>query len=108
MNMEQIKQEALTRATTNETMSNYPAIFEGFMEKGIPEDDILPRENIFTYRAWQAKGRQVQKGEHGVKIVTWIDVKSKKKDEGDDEKVRKMPRTVTVFHVSQTKKMKDN
>jgi hypothetical protein len=43
--------EALSRATTGLSMSNYPTIYGGFMEKGIPESEIKPRENVFTYNA---------------------------------------------------------
>jgi hypothetical protein len=35
-------------------MSNYPTIYGGFKEKGIPESEIKPRENVFTYKAWRA------------------------------------------------------
>ena len=42
--------EALSRATTGLSMSNYPTIY-GFKEKGIPESEIRPRENVFTYNA---------------------------------------------------------
>src|SRR6266568_1314871 len=69
---EQMQQEALGRAIGNQSTMNYGAIFQGFMEKGIPESDILPRENVFTYHAWRALGRQVRRGEHGVKVTTWI------------------------------------
>jgi hypothetical protein len=64
--------EALSRATTGLSMSNYPTIYSGFMEKGIPELEIKPRENVFTYAAWRALGRQVRRGEHGVKVLTFI------------------------------------
>jgi hypothetical protein len=60
--------EALSRATSGLSMSNYPTIYGGFMEKGIPESEIKPRENVFTYNAWRALGRQVRRGEHGVKV----------------------------------------
>src|SRR5712692_9223746 len=53
----EIRQEALTRAVTGQSYSNYPAIVAGFMAKGIPEDQIKPRENVFTYEAWRALGR---------------------------------------------------
>ena len=71
---EQIQQEALSRAATGQALTNYPAIIRGFMEKGIPADDIRPRENVFTYHAWRALGRQVRRGEHGVKVVTFVSV----------------------------------
>lgn len=56
---EAIRQEALTRAISGQTMSNYPAIYQGFIAKGIPESEILPRENVFTFNAWRALGRYV-------------------------------------------------
>jgi len=54
-------------------------------------------DNVFTYNAWKALGRQVNKGEHGVKVVTWIDA---------TDKITGLPtklcRASTVFHISQT------
>ena len=35
--------EALARATTGQSMSNYPTIYGGFIQKGIPESEIKPR-----------------------------------------------------------------
>jgi hypothetical protein len=104
---EQMQQEALSRAASGITMSNFPAIFKGFMAKGIPEADIRPRENVFTYHAWRALGRQVRRGEHGVKVTTVVSA-DKKTGESDPEtgepkKVRiRRPWSATVFHVSQT------
>ncbi len=91
----QQQSEALFRAENNLSTSNYPAIYAGFEEKGF--SDIQPRVNVFTYHAWRAKGRQVRKGEHGVKVVTWIT--SKDKDTGKESKY---PKKTTVFHISQT------
>ena len=90
--------EALDRAENGESWSNYPAIFAGFQAKGISEADILPRENVFTFNAWIAKGRVVKRGEHGVKVVSWIPIKDK--DTG--EVTGKRPRSAAVFHISQT------
>jgi antirestriction protein ArdC len=101
-----VQREALTRAVTGQTMSNYPAIFQGFNAKGIPESEIRPRENVFTFEAWKALGRYVRKGEHGVKIVTFIESKSKEIDRDTGEpKVIRRPWSTTVFHISQTKAM---
>jgi antirestriction protein ArdC len=106
--------EALTRAVTGQTLSNFPAIFQGFMAMGIPEQDIRPRENVFTYEAWKALGRHVRKGEHGVKVVTFITTDGRKTEEPQTENVEatepqpkksrphSRPWTTTVFHVSQT------
>ena len=95
MTTTQQQSEALSRATTNLSMLNYPAIYAGFEEKGI--SDVQPRVNVFTYQAWRAKGRQVRKGERGVKVVTWITVKDK-----ETEKESTFPKKTAVFHISQT------
>ncbi len=97
----EIRKEALTRAVTGLTVSNYPAIYKGFMEKGIPESEIKPRENVFTYEAWHALGRYVRRGEHGVKIVTFIDCVRENKETGEKETYSR-PWHTAVFHVSQT------
>ena len=54
-------QEALSRARGNTSGLNYQTIFAGFMARGIPSSEIIPRENVLTYKAWQAIGRQVKK-----------------------------------------------
>ncbi|MFL5343014.1 MAG: ArdC-like ssDNA-binding domain-containing protein [Gemmataceae bacterium] len=107
---EQVQQEALARAAGGQSLGNWPAIIAGFLAKGIPEADIRPRENVFTYHAWRALGRQVRRGEHGVKVVTFVTV-------GDAEPAPahataasaekrptrgRRPWAATVFHVSQT------
>src|SRR5712692_5764868 len=81
-----VRQEALTRAVSGQTMSNYPAIFHGFIAKGIPESEIRPRENVFTFNAWRALGRTVRRGEHGVKVLTFIDCEGKEVDVETGEK----------------------
>ena len=99
--------EALSRALTGQSWSNFPAIIQGFKARGIPEDQISPRENVFTYQAWKALGRQVRKGEHGVKVITFIKRDKKTKDTKTGEvklQTYSMPRTVSVFHISQTDK----
>lgn len=98
-----VRREALMRAVSGQTMSNYPTIFQGFMARGIPESEIHPRETVFTFEAWKALGRYVRKGEHGVKVVTFIETKSKEvdRDTGEPKTIRR-PWTTTVFRVSQT------
>lgn len=100
-NREEAKQEALSRAVLGQSVSNFPAIFQGFAAKGIPETEIKPRENIFTFNAWKALGRVVRRGEHGVKVVTFINCSKENKETGEKESFRR-PWTTTVFHVSQT------
>ena len=103
MTTEEMRQEALGRARGGLTMSNYPTIIGGFMAKGIPAEAIEPRVNVFTYEAWRALGRHVRRGEHGVRVLTWIPIDEKK--DADGTIIRKggtRPRAATVFHVSQT------
>ena len=97
-----IAAEALSRATAGKTLTNYPAIFQGFLALGIAEADILPRENVLTYHAWRALGRQVRKGEHGVKVVTFIPATRKDRETGEEIATGKRPWNSTVFHISQT------
>jgi hypothetical protein len=108
---QQMQQEALDRAVCGQSLSNWPAIIHGFLAKGVPEADIRPRENVFTYHAWRALGRQVRRGEHGVKVTTYITPRPKADDaQADAEKPAdgkrqarySRPWTATVFHVSQT------
>ena len=110
---QQIEQEALDRAVNGQTLSNWPAIFAGFMAKGIPENDIKPRENVLTYHAWRALGRQVRRGEHGVKVCTFVTCEGKRDEAGDEaaepnqtKRGYRRPWTATVFHVSQTDPVK--
>ena len=98
---EQMQQEAPSRAAIGQSLTNLPAIIAGFMAKGIPEMDIRPRENIFTYHAWRALGRQVRRGEHGVKVLTFVDMAKESKETGEKQTFRR-PWSTTVFHVSQT------
>ena len=92
-----LSKESLLRAKNGDSLANYPAIFQGFAAKGISANDIKPRENVFTYNAWKALGRQVRKGEKGVKVVTWIPAK-----DSDSENSFMLCKHSTVFHVSQT------
>lgn len=104
MDKHEIQQQALAKAVSGQSLSNYPAIIAGFIEKGIPEGEIKPRENVFTYNAWKALGRQVRKGEHGVKVGTYVPMeRTQERADGTTETVHfKRPRLTTVFHVSQT------
>ena len=104
-NQSAVAQEALGRARDSLSLTNYPTIFNGFVEKGISPDDIRPRENVFTFHAWRALGRAVKKGEHGVQILTFVPMtrKAADPDTGQEiEKTYRRPKSTTVFHVSQT------
>lgn len=102
-----IQQESLERARFGQSVSNYPAIYRGFAEKGIPESEINPRENIFTYAAWKALGRQVRRGEHGVKVMT-VRTGTKRDTRTGEESRYSFPTRSTVFHVSQTEAITAN
>jgi hypothetical protein len=96
-------QDALNRAVSSHSLSNFPAIFRGFAAKGIPESEIKPRENVFTFDAWKALGRVVRRGEHGVKVCTFVERQGKELDQDTGErKMIRLPWTTTVFHISQT------
>lgn len=90
-----IRQASLDRALQSPSLTNFGTILEEFAARGIAVEQIRPRENVFTYNAWQALGRQVRKGEHGVRICVWIEC-------GEGDEAKRLPRHSTVFHVSQT------
>lgn len=103
MNKKEIQEQAYRNAVNGESLSNYPLIFDGFKAKGIDPDDIKPRENVFTYHAWRELGRQVSRGEHGVRICTWILVgETEDTQTGEKKPGYRKPHYTTVFHVSQT------
>jgi len=101
MSTQEIQRQAITKALTGQSLANYPAIFAGFLAMGIPESEIKPRENVFTFNAWKALGRFVRKGEHGVRIATIVTKTRVNKSTGLDETFS-MPWSTTVFHISQT------
>jgi len=98
-----IAEQALANARAEKSFANYPAIIAGFIEKGIAPEEISPRENVLTYNAWLALGRQVRRGEHGVKVLTMVAAKGKPAEDGQGaSKSFKFPRSVAVFHITQT------
>jgi antirestriction protein ArdC len=98
-----VANEALMRASTGQSGANYGAIFHGFIDKGIAESEIRPRENVFTFHAWRALGRTVRKGEHGVRVSTWVPVQARvDAATGEVRPGGKRPKLAVVFHVSQT------
>jgi hypothetical protein len=103
---EEIQAEALSRAINPVgPATNFPAIIHGFIAKGIPESEIRPRENVLTYNAWRALGRQVRRGEHGVRVLTFLPGREREEVTTGERKVARRasrPWTATVFHVSQT------
>jgi len=95
---EEIEREALARATGSQSVANEAACIREFSERGIPEEEIIPRVNVLTFNAWKASGRYVRRGEHGVKLTVWVPVKS----DDESEEPRKRPVSAVVFHISQT------
>ena len=76
-----------------------------FAARGIDPADVEPRVNVLTYRAWQAKARQVRRGERSVRISTFIPIDAKIDPVTGKvlEPASSRPWTAAVFHVSQTK-----
>lgn len=105
MTMAEVRTGALSRARGGRSLANDEAVIRGFMARGFQAVDIAPRENVLTYRAWQAVGRQVRKGEHGVRLSTWIPVEKRDAATGEKRPDGIRPKVVTVFHVSQTDKV---
>jgi hypothetical protein len=104
----EMQNEALDRAQNGQALTNYPAIFAGFTAKGIPEGEIKPRENVFTFHAWKALGRSVKRGEHGVKVVTFVECTRAVVENGEEKtEGYRRPHTTTVFHMSQTEPTAD-
>jgi antirestriction protein ArdC len=99
-----LQSRALAKARGGQSTCNYRAILEGFVAMGIAAEEILPRVNVLTFHAWKALGRCVSKGQHGVKVTTFIQVRKTEADTGETTG-RSMPRVTTVFHVSQTEEL---
>src|SRR5262249_35094583 len=103
---EQIQQEALDRAIGNQSTANWGAIFAGFAAKGITEADIRPRENVFTYHASRARGRQWRGGEHGANVTPGVPAQGKEEIAPDTREKKegrgfRVCKYATVFHLSQ-------
>jgi len=97
-------EEALARIQSGVSENDGAAIL-AFWQAGVELTDITPRENVLTFKAWRAKGRQVAKGASGVPVVVWFPVKEKDKTRTEKDgspKTRMMSRTVRLFHESQT------
>src|SRR5436190_24232583 len=98
--------ESLQRATSGLSFLNYETIIREFLARGIPADQIIPRENVLPFQAWKAPGRHVRRGEHGVRILTWIPSGSMVSDVDQltgapSKQQRYRPASQVLFHVSQ-------
>ena len=87
--------EALARIQSRVSKNDFAAIVQ-FAECGIHPNDLTPRVNILTFKAWKALGRRVAKGATGQKVCVWVPVEKDGKEDG----VR--PITAVLFHISQT------
>lgn len=96
----EIQAESLSRAVNGNSLANEMLAIDMFAARGIPAEDIKPRENVFTFNAWKALGRQVRKGEKAVALPTRKTCRKKKADGTED--IYTVPWTAYVFHVSQT------
>jgi hypothetical protein len=96
-----MQRATLRRIEESPSLANFAAVIEEFASRGIPESEIQPKENCLTYNAWQAKGRQVRRGQHGVKITVYVPA-TPAKDAPPDAEATLRPVSATVFHVSQT------
>ena len=97
--------EALSNGTRFVPNSNDGPVTLEFKARGIPVEDIhtfAPDQNVFTYNAWQAQGRQVRKGETSVRCTVWIPVVVKSKDPDKPDKTRSRMHNACLFHISQT------
>lgn len=68
--------EAVTFETISET--NAHILMMAAHARGC---QCMPYSDWFTFNRWQAQGFQVQKGEHGVCLTTYIPIKDKDSDE---------------------------
>jgi antirestriction protein ArdC len=93
-------QEALDRARNGSSLNNEALTVQHFAALGY--DDIRPRENVLTFKAWQALGRVVKKGEHGCRLTTWTTTEKEDPKTGK-AKTTSIPRPSYVFHEDQTK-----
>ena len=87
--------EALARIQSRVSKNDFAAIVQ-FANCGIHPDDITPRVNVLTFKAWKALGRRVAKGATGQRVTVWVPVEKAGKPDG----VR--PITAVLFHETQT------
>jgi len=62
-------------------------------------EDFDPHTDAMPYSSWVAYGFVVKKGQKALKSITFLEVKDK-----DDKVVRKIKRTVNLFHKRQVEK----
>jgi N-terminal domain of anti-restriction factor ArdC len=63
-----------------------------------------PQTNCFTLPTWNKLGFRVRKGEKAIRSVTLIEKIDPTAEEGEQEEVRKYPKTVYLFYIKQVEK----
>ena len=66
----------------------------------------LPYIDVFTFRRWKAQGFQVQKGQHGIHVTTYIPTYSKD-ESGEQVETGKRPWTSVLFCRHQVKPIEE-
>ncbi len=91
-------QAAFARASQPRSLTNIQTVVQAGLAAGLNVD---PGVDVLTFHAWLANGRCVRKGEKALcKLRTFITA-TKKYDDKEDE-TYSHPRSVAVFHISQT------
>ena len=95
--------QATMTATTAQSFDRTSAASVSILAQSAQDRGCTCRAYVdwYTYRRWKAQGYQVQKGEHGVKLTTWIRFTSTGKDGKEKEHTR--PKGTTVFCRCQVK-----
>ncbi len=80
---------------------NYEMVKEQIAKRWGEEvaEDFDPHTDAMPYSSWVAYGFIVKKGQKALKSITFLEVKDK-----DDKVVRKIKRTVNLFHKRQVEK----
>jgi hypothetical protein len=69
-----------------------------------------PLKNCFTLQTWNTLGYRVKKGEKAIRSITYVEAKDsgnteeQDKQEGEEQAVRKYPKTVYLFYKTQVEK----
>ena len=85
-------------AVSAQTFENGPSVAHTALLMEVAETkgcQCQPYIDWFTYRRWQAQGFQVQKGEKGTKLTTWIHYQTTDKEGHEVERTR--PKGTSVF-----------
>jgi hypothetical protein len=53
--------------------------------------------DIYTFRRWRAQGYVVRKGEQGTTVTTWVPIKKRDADSGEEQDVKRRPKRAVLF-----------